>query len=450
MDYPRKESDRIKREEKFKQQLFEMSPNLELVGKYINGQTKVTYRCKECGEGNQITNPRNLVYGFTKCIKCDGTRRVLVGHNDYATTHPNHTLLLKNPEEAKTFTFSSKRMVELKCPICGTEKTKRVVDVTKNAMSCPKCGDGFSYPNKFMWNLLSQLKINFDSEITFDWSQNKRYDFLVGNNLIEMDGSFHKGSKYQTYEEVKEIDDLKDRLAINNGYTIIRIECYQSDFEYIKNNILNSLLSKILELDKVDWIELEKELITNNLVKVASSIFNEYLGIKNISDMAKLMNVTTAKFSAFLRTATRIGLANYNATDSKNGVYDVDRGLDFGKECICLNDSKIYPSCKEAEREYDLPKDSVGRICRGERLSVHNLSFDFIETTEEIQNKKKLMQINKDKPSHHMRKVICVETGKEYDSTSEASRQLGMNNNYVSGIIRKGRKTPEGHTFKYV
>ena len=450
MYYTRKESDKIKREEKFKQQLFEVNPSLEITGEYINMSTQIEFRCLKCGEDNQTAYPQSLIRMTRKCARCEGKRILIVGHNDYATTHPNHTLLLKNPEEAKTFTFSSKRMVKLRCPICGTEKTKRVVDVTKNAIACPKCGDGFSYPNKFMWNLLSQLKINFDSEVTFGWSQNKRYDFLLGNNLIEMDGAFHKGSKYKSYVEVKEIDELKDKLAIDNGYNIIRIECYQSDFEYIKNNILDSSLSQILELDKIDWIELEKELITNNLVKVASTIFNEYNGIKNISEMAKMINLTTAKFSNLLKTATRIGLTDYNAMDSRNGLYDVNRGVELGKECICLETGNIYSSCKEAEREYDFKKDSVGRVCRGERLTTNNLHFDFVETTEEIQNKKKSMQINKDKPSKNMKRVMCVETGIIYASASEASRQLGMGNAYVNGIISKGRKTPEGYTFKYV
>lgn len=450
MGYQRTEQNRIDREEKFKKQLYEISPNLELVGKYINSTTKVEVKCNKCGEEHQITNPRNLINGDTKCIRCSGIRRLLVGYNDYATTHPNHTLLLKDKEEAKTFTHSSTKRVDVVCPICGTEKTIRVADLTKHGMSCPKCSDKISYPNRFMWNLLSQLKVEFDNEIAFDWSQNRRYDFIVGNNIIEMDGGFHKGSKYNSYETVKEIDNLKDELAISNGYNIIRIECYTSDFEYIKNKILDSELIKILKIDEINWVELEKELILNNLVKVASNIFNECLGVKNISDMAKLMNVTTAKFSAFLRTATRIGVANYNAKDSRNGMYDVNRGLDFGKECVCLNDGKVYPSCKEAEREYNLTKDSVGRICRGERLSVHNLRFDFVNTTKEIQDKKKLMEVNKEKPSGNMRSIMCIETGIVYESIADASRSFGKNTKYIHTIMRRNKKTKEGYTFKYI
>ena len=41
---------------------------------------------------------------------------------------------------------------------------------------------------------------------------------MLNDTLIEMDGGFHKGSTYMSYEECKKIDDLKDKLAIENGY----------------------------------------------------------------------------------------------------------------------------------------------------------------------------------------------------------------------------------------
>ena len=66
MGYQRTEQNRIDREEKFKKQLYEISPNLELVGKYINSTTKVEVKCNKCGEEHQITNPRNLINGDTK------------------------------------------------------------------------------------------------------------------------------------------------------------------------------------------------------------------------------------------------------------------------------------------------------------------------------------------------------------------------------------------------
>ena len=444
------EEDRVIREKEFKQRLSEINPNLDITGKYINALTPIEFKCNKCGEDKQVAHPQSLLRLTSKCARCDSERKLVVGQNDFATTHPQYAELFKNKEEAKSSTYGSSSKFNVICPICKYEKKMRLYDLTRKGFSCPKCGDKVSYPTRFMTNLLCMLKIEYDNEKIFDWSQNRRYDFMVGMNLIEMDGGFHKGSTYMTYEDCKKIDDLKDNLAIEHGYNMIRIECYNSEFEYIKNNIVSSQLYDILNLDGFDWIELERELINNNLVKTASEIFNKNVGIKNMSEMASIMNITTAKLSSLLRTATRVGMSNYSVKESKNGIYDVTRGIYTSKECICLDTGKIYKSCKEAEDEYHLKKDAVARVCRGDRLTCSGKRFDFINTTDEIQNKKKSMEENKSKPSYNMRKVLCLETGIIYESSAEASRFLGKQTQYITGLIKKNRKTKDGYTFKYI
>lgn len=444
------EEDRIIREKEFKEKLYKINPNLEITGKYINAKNKIEFKCNNCGEKNQHAHPQSLLKLMSRCSRCDSERKIAVGYTDFATTHPQYLSLFKNQSDAKTTTYGSSKKFDMVCPICCNEKKMSPTHIRRRGFSCPKCGDGFSYPNRFMWNLLSQLKVEFDNEIAFDWSQNKRYDFIFGNNIIEMDGGFHKGSKFCSYEESKEIDDLKDKLAENNGYNIIRIECYNSDFEYIKKRVIDSNLCDIIDLTNVNWVELEIELITSNLVKIASETFNRCIGINSISEMAESLNITTAKLSSLLRTATRIGLSKYNVDDSKNGVYNPHKVEQSSKKCICLDTGKIYESCKEAELEYGTKNDAVARVCRGERVTVKNLHFDFLNTTEEIQDKKKSMEINKAKASHNMKQVMCVETNQTYESASEASRILGMNDKYISTLMLRNKKTKEGYTFKYV
>lgn len=444
------EADRIIREKEFKEKLYEINPNLEITGKYINAQTKIEFKCNRCGEEHQISNPQSLIKLMSKCARCDSKRKLAIGLTDFATTHPQYAELFKNKEEAKTATHGSAMKFDIICPICKYEKKMKLSDLTRHGFSCPKCGDKVSYPNRFMTNLLCMLNIEYDSEKIFNWSQNRRYDFVIGNNIIEMDGGFHKGSTYKSYEECKKIDDLKDKMAIENGYNIIRIECYKSEFDYIKNNVLKSELIKILELKDFDWIKLEKELINNNLVKLASDAFNKYKGIKNMSDIAESINMTTAKLCSLLKTANKIGMSDYDVKLSGSGFYTVDKNNPNKRKCICIETGKVYDSCVEAEREYNVPSDAVARVCRGERITVRNLHFDFLDTTQEIQDKKKIMEINKSKPSSNMKKVICVETGQTYKSASEASRQLGMNNGYINNIISKKRKAQNGYTFKYI
>jgi len=59
----------------------------------------------------------------------------------------------------------------------------------------------------------------------FTWSQNKIYDFVIKNIIIELDGAqhFEQVSNWQLLEKTQENDTLKNKLALENGYNMIRI-----------------------------------------------------------------------------------------------------------------------------------------------------------------------------------------------------------------------------------
>ena len=61
-----------------------------------------------------------------------------------------------------------------------------------------------------------------------------------------MDGGFHEKlhskEKYYTLEDIKYIDSMKDKLAIEHNIEMIRIDCsydYHDRYKYILRNILN-------------------------------------------------------------------------------------------------------------------------------------------------------------------------------------------------------------------
>lgn len=436
--------------ESYQERLRERNKYLEITSDYVNAQTKITFKCNKCGVWNQIANPNSLLRRDTHCGVCNSSRKLVVGYTDLYTIHSQYLPYFQNEEDAKTVKYGSLKVMEFKCPICGHKKNLKVAQLTSKGFGCPKCGDGTSYPNRFMFNLLEQLKIDFDNEVKFDWSQNRRYDFIVNKTLIEMDGGFHKGSKFSSKEENQRIDKLKDDLAKSNGYDIIRIECYESRFELIKENIINSELSELLDLSKIDWVELEKNLITDNLVKRASEVFNEYKGIKSIDEMAKILNMRTTRLCPLLKTSARIGLTDYDAKLSLGGFYTPNKENTNSKKAICLETGKIYNSCLDAEKELGSPPDSVARVCRGERLTVRGFHFDFIETTDEIQEKKNKMKESESKPSHSSKRVLCIELDKMFESSEEATKFCGKSKGYVSNLMRKNRKTKEGYTFKYI
>lgn len=47
------------------------------------------------------------------------------------------------------------------------------------------------------------------------------------------------------------------------------------------------------------------------------------------------------------------------------------------KEVYCINNSKTYPSCQKAEEELSLIKNTVSRVARGEKKSIHGFEFTY-------------------------------------------------------------------------
>lgn len=434
---------------KYQERLSKINKYLILTSEYKNAMSEVEFKCLKCGTSGQKSNANSLIRGDSYCRICHGSRRPISGYNDIATTHPQYLVYFKNIEDAKNNMFGTSKKVEMKCPICNHERIFKINSLTNKGFSCPKCGDGFSYPNKFMMGLLLQLDIDFNREVKFEWSQNKIYDFVIGNTIIEMDGGFHKGSSFMSKEDAKANDDLKDYLAISNGYNIIRIDCMKSNFEYIKSNILDSKITEIINLKNVDWDELEKSLINENYVKKVAEIFNKNVGKINMSDMAKLANLNPSTFCTLLKKASKVGLSNYDARKSASGEYTVFKES-YSKPVICLDTGIIYDSIDEAGHKNGLRAESIGRVCRGEKITVNGLRFDFVDTTEEIQLIKNKKEEVKRKPSHSAKMVLCNETNEIFNSAKEASLHFGYARGCVPNIIRLNRKLEGKYTFKYI
>ena len=213
------------------------------------------------------------------------------------------------------------------CPICGYKKQQTIELLTLGGFSCPRCSDGKSWAEKFMFNIPTQLKVNFKNEVSkkdvgFEWCKNYRYDFYIELKnyklLIEMDGHFHKDSKFNTYNESRIIDLDKDNLALDNGFNIVRMDCCYPDvlqrFEYIKRNILNSNLSKILDLTSIDWDVANNHALNSN-VKKSADLFNS--GITSVKQIGELIGADRSTVRKYLKIATEIGWCNYIIVNEK-------------------------------------------------------------------------------------------------------------------------------------
>ena len=66
----------------------------------------------------------------------------------------------------------------------------------------------------------------------------------------------------------------KHNLAKNNVYKYISIDCSESKKDYIKNNIINSELNNILNLNDIDWNACEEFAMKNLSVDIWSDFNN--------------------------------------------------------------------------------------------------------------------------------------------------------------------------------
>lgn len=126
-----------------------------------------------------------------------------------------------------------------------------------------------------------------------------------------MDGAFHYVNKIVGIEYTKEIDEIKTKLAKENGYYVIRIDCnYQSNvdkFEYIKASIINSL-SNIFYLSEIDWRKIEENIVPSYLIK-ACELWNSGMTTEEISHS---LNISIISIIEYLKRGCKVDLCWYS------------------------------------------------------------------------------------------------------------------------------------------
>jgi hypothetical protein len=317
---------------------------------------------------------------------------------------------LKNPNDAYLYSCQSNKRIWVKCPVCGHEDLITICHLYLEGKQCSICGDGISYPEKFMRCVLDQLNVRYVKQANkstpgFEWAMLYRYDFAfrLNNNkfIIETDGGFHK---HQT-----DVDIKKDKLAKDNGFDVIRINCdYQHNdrYQFIKTHIINSPLKDIFNLEKVDW-DLCHTSAANTIVKEVCVLWEDGLSSKEICYKLGLSTSTVWKY---LKYGKEIGLCpTYDEKIShQRGVIKGDNhkyGLTNAQKTylksitkpICLlyenQMVEIFASGKEAELKLPIitgrtyTRKSISRICCGKRGMANGFNMEYI-TREEYEQYK--------------------------------------------------------------
>lgn len=283
-----------------------------------NSATMAWWFCEKGHEWESLISSRNN--NGNGCKYCSNF--VLKGYSDMWTTNPELANLLANPEEGYKFMQFSSKKVDWKCPTCDSViKNKQISLISIRGLKCPICSDNMSVPEKVMYCLLKELGVNFEQEKRFDWLNNRLYDFYLSDNniIIEMHGEQHYSTKGFVVNEKdllenQKIDKFKREMAIKEGISFyIEIEARESDYEYIKNNILSSKLPALIDLNNVSW--------TSVFLNCSKSLNIEVLELWEtgipVGEVAKLAGIHVA-------TARNILIKFQSAGKC---VYDAYRGI---------------------------------------------------------------------------------------------------------------------------
>ena len=419
-----------------------------------NSRKYYLYKCLICGDENEIQE--EVLRRGSGCAVC-ANQKLKIGFNDMWTTDPEIASLLANPQEGYENMRSTNKRLNWKCPDCGYIVKNRSVNQisTERHISCPKCSDGVSYPNKFMYHILKALEENFENEYSPEWIKPKRYDFALfnenGKYIIEMDGGLGHGKRVfdekNTRENSKEADDYKDTIASKKGFVVIRIDCdYGSSnrFEFIKESILKSEIKNILDLDNIDFVEIDKR-CQKSIIRDCCDLYNN--GVIRTEDIANKLNIHRGTVTRYLNKGRKIGWCNYNPKKVKRRYRPVDESYKYKaveQYDLNMNYLNTYESVTIAAKLFNVCKTSISACCRGRIKTCAGYIWKFADDNREIQPYKNGHYIPVCQIDLQTREIINT-----YPYIQDAYRKTGVCASCIGECCRGKRKTAGGYIWEY-
>lgn len=352
---------------------------IEIVGRRIKNSIKI-YTIKQGDKLYDIS--QNEIKNLTCLYKIE--------ENPISKTHKDLVKYFVNKSDSDKYSYGSNKRVQVKCPDCGFEKSQTVNKLQSRGFSCPICSDGLSYPNKIMASFLKNNNINFISEVSFDWSNKKRYDFYIPENniIIEVHGLQHYQDVNGYMSSFKE-QSLNDRLKkdlckLNLNAKYYEINCSFSTIEWISKEIEVSGLLREFDLNEnyINWKEIESQ-AQKSKMKEACDIWNfQKLHIGKISE---ILGVSTSTVRGYLKKGVELGICDYSKSESKSRsglvrVVRVKKTKPPKLRCIELDlQFSSYVDCADYLETLfgeKFNQSHISSCCRGKRKTHKKLHFE--------------------------------------------------------------------------
>ena len=375
-----------------------------------NGRLEYKYTCNICGydcgpsyrdgiwKEEYWLDASHLKYGKTGCSCCQG-RAVIPGVNNVGHTNKELSKFIKNEEDKLRFTQGSKRKIEFTCPDCKLSFKASLDHVSADGFKCPFCSDNMPLGEKIIYSLLSILNIDFIKEYSSsnsDWTGRYRYDFFIPPNIIiEVMGSQHSGGTFEgiggrTLYEEQVNDEFKKELAIQNGISkYIVIDSRFSDFDYIKNNIINSELSTLFDLSQINW-QYINELTTKSLIKEICDYWNEHEDVST-GMLKNKFKLSYTVIQQYLKQVAKLGWCIYDPQNYRRKNIFKDDTVNTSTPIKCIENNKYFKSVGLCSRKsinafgIQLDLCSIRSVLSGKY--THHRGYHFVYVTKEEFNK---------------------------------------------------------------
>jgi len=399
----------------------------------------------ECGhEWESIISNRNKGSG---CPYCAGVS-ILKGFNDMWTTNSELAMKLANPQDGYKYGENSNASVNWICPDCNhIIKNKKISEVNSQRLSCPKCGQGKSYPERIIYCLLLELELDFELEKTFKWSENKRYDYYLHslNTIIEVHGEQHytdnrfneKSSRSLEYEQQN--DRYKKELALYNGIiNYLEIDARKSNFEYIVENVKKGFKEISINIENADWEKIKRESVSSfygNICRMHNDGVSE-------EDIVAITKLTPDKVHRYLLKSRKDRLTGYQINERKSKEI-VQLGIH--NEYI-----KTWKSTKEAAGHYSISTKSIQCVCVGINKSANGYRWLYKEDYMKFINGELEIDFSKKTAKSVVQLSLDGEFIREWSTIREANIfYTGNKSSKISSCLKDINKEAYGYKWMY-
>lgn len=167
--------EQAKSHESYVLELSQKRNNVIVLGTYVNNKTKILHKCLICDYEWEVSPDKTLQHHL--CPVC--AHKVIGSAPNYqnsiwANIHLRYALSKYIDEETmKKYMPSSHKYIKIKCPNCGTIKEVSVEKLCGGKFRCV-CDDGVSFPNKFVFAVISQIYKDITTEFSPIWAKPKK------------------------------------------------------------------------------------------------------------------------------------------------------------------------------------------------------------------------------------------------------------------------------------